>query len=130
MGAVENVASEPAFTSAHAALKFAFNFSHGTLKRGVLAQMLGGGGSGRGLAGLDGAAQAGMIQCELGALSKIRRSILAAKFAPQHEPCACRSPCCRGYVENRTFGEAIESISEFVLVEGLTGNISHYRLRR
>lgn len=121
---------EPIFTSAHAALKFAFNFSHGTLKRGVLAQMLGGGGNGRGLAGLDGAAQAGMIQCELGALSEVRRSIVVAKFSPQHEPCSCRSSCCRGWVENRAFGDAIKFISEYILVEGLTGNISHYRLRR
>lgn len=118
------------FASAHAALKFAFNFSHGTLKRGTIGALAGGGGNGRGLGGLDGAAQAGMILLELDALSKVGRNIVAARFAPQAEPCGCRSRCCRGYAESQAFVDAVETLTEVILLEGLTGTISHYRLRR
>lgn len=121
---------EPIFASTHAALKFAFNFSHGMVKKNFLAQVQGGGGNGRGLAGLDGAAQAGMILCELDQLTAVRRECITGKLAPQTEPCSCRSRCCRGVVENRTWAAAVEYLTEYVLLERLTGSISHQRLRR
>jgi hypothetical protein len=121
---------EPIFTSAHAALKFAFNFSHGTLKKNFLAAAMGGGGSGRGLGGLDGAAQAGMILCELEQLDAVRRRCITARMAPQTEPCSCKSPCCRGYREASEWAAAIEYLTQYVLTEGLTGTKSYHRLRR
>jgi hypothetical protein len=121
----------PLFSSSHAALKFAFNFTHGSLKRPSINVLAGkGGGSGRGLAGLDGAAQAGMIRAELASLSSVRQRIIEARFAPQSAPCACRSPCCRGARDAVEWADAIAWLTEFVLVEGLTKTISHYRLRR
>lgn len=122
--------TEPIFTSAHAALKFALNFTHGTLKNGVLAGLQGGGGDGRGLGGLDGAAQSGMILAELSCLETVRRRAIEARLSPQTSPCACRSPCCRGSREHRPWAEAIDWLTQYVLVEGLTGTISHHRLRR
>lgn len=122
--------AEPVFRSAHAALVFALNFSHGTLKKSALAQASGGGGSGRGLGGLDGAAQSGMILAELQQLSALRRSVLIAKYASPSAPCACRSSCCRGWRENPQWSEAINYLTEYVLVAGLTGTVSHFRLRR
>jgi hypothetical protein len=130
MSVVEPVA-EPIFTSAHAALKFAFNFSHGTLKKSFLATAQGGCIQGRGLAGLDGAAQAGMILAELNAVvTPERRNLIAGRFAPQTAPCSCRSACCCGFRENAVWGQAVDWLTEYVLIERLTGMISHLRLRR
>lgn len=123
-------AAEPLFTSAHAALKFALNFTHGTLKRPALGQLQGGGGNGRGLAGLDGAAQAGMIRAELESLERQRCQVLVAWFTTQSVPCSCRMACCRGFRENAEWAEAVDWLTEFALVERLTGTVSHHRLRR
>jgi hypothetical protein len=133
------------FPSPHAALKFAFNFTHGTLKRPSINVLAGKGGGpiGRGLVGLDGAAQAGMVRAELEALAApdhegrarpalalVRRNIITARFAPESEPCSCRSPCCRGVRDAGEWRAAIVLLVEFVLLEGLGGTKSHYRLRQ
>ena len=123
-------ATEPIFRSVHGALKFALNYTHGSLKRSSLAQMMGDPGGGRGLGGLDGAAQAGMIRAELGRLAPLRCALLTARHAAEAEPCVCRAPCCRGWREKPEWAEAINYLTEYVLVAGLTGTISHFRLRR
>lgn len=111
-------------------MKFAFNFSHGSLKKSFLALAAGGSSSGKGLGGLDGAAQAGMILLEVNQLAPARRRIIEARFLPQTKPCSCRSPCCRGTKDTAEWREAMEWLIEYVLVHGLTASISHYRLRR
>lgn len=119
--------ADPVFASAHAALKFALNFSHGTLKKGFMAQSPG---SGRGLAGLDGAAQAGMILAELGEMTELYGQVIVARFAVPVRRCICERACCRGIREAEAWGEAIDFVSEYALAAGLTGQISHFRLRR
>jgi len=122
---------EPVFKSAHGALKFATNYVHGTLKKTAWAMAQGGGGGGgRGLGGLDGAAQAGMICAELMQLSPVWRNVLIARFTIASSPCACRAGCCRGYRENTDWSAAVDYLTEYVLAAGLTGTISHFRLRR
>lgn len=122
---------EPLFTSAHCALKFAMNFSHGTVKKSFLAAAQGKSGpAGKGLGGLDGAAQAGLILAELSNLEPVRRNIIVAWFTTAYSPCACRSPCCRGQRETPSWAEAVNYLTEYVLALGLTGTVSHYRLRR
>lgn len=117
------------FPSAHAALKFAFNFTHGTLQKNVLAPP--GGGSDRGLAGLDGAAQAGMVLCEVDRLSLLSRNLLKGRYTVQLEPCGCMKSCCRGTKENAGWKEAVEYLTEYVLIaELIPGNIRHHSLRR
>lgn len=131
MGAIDlAVEAPPIFTSVHGALMFAFNFTHGSLKKNALAQAQGGGGSGRGLGGLDGAAQAGMILAEIFTMLELRRRVLEAKFSPQSQPCSCKSACCKGARDTAAWREAIDWLTEYVLREGLTGTISHHRLRR
>lgn len=109
---------------------FALNYSHGTLKKPALANMVGGGRIGRGLGGLDGAGQSGMIQAELGQLSELHRAVLTARYADRSTPCSCRRPCCRSWTANPEWDGAIAWLTEHVLVMGLTGTISHYRFRR
>jgi hypothetical protein len=123
-------AGEPLFASAHAALTFAFNFSHGTLKKSFLARAVGTQHADRGLGGLDGAAQAGMILVELTQLTTLRQRLLTARYAPQSAPCSCRASCCRGYRESADWRAAVDYLTEYALVAGLTGTFSHFRLRR
>lgn len=121
----------PLFTSAHGALKFALNFAHGSTKRSWLAKLMGGPiGEGKGLGGLDGAAQAGMILAEVQSLGSVRYRIIVARFMAPSVPCACKAQCCRGYRAAPEWDEAIELLTEHVLACGLTGTISHHRLRR
>ena len=110
---------------------FAMNFTHGTLKKTGLAEMMQGGSrAGRGLSGLDGAAQAGMIRASLGKIRQHRRSIMVARCAAPTMPCACKHTCCRGWRENAEWGDAITDLTGYVVEEGLAGTISHLRVRR
>lgn len=120
---------EPLFASAHGALKFALNYSHGTVKS-TLGQLQGGGRAGRGLVGLDGAAQAGMIQAELSNLPLLHRYIAIARLALPKSECDCSRACCRRWRENPQWSEPIDWLAEHVLLAGLSGSISHHRLRR
>lgn len=125
------VFEEPLFHSAVGALRFALNYTHGQMKKPFLARMMGGGTAGRGLGGLDGAGQAGMIQVELRRVSsELYQAILIGRYATPSTPCSCRSVCCRGWRDAPDWAAAINWLTEHVLQEGLTGNISHYRFRR
>lgn len=121
---------DPLFRTDGGALMFALNYTHGTCKKPGLTTLMGGGGGGRGLGGLDGAAQAGMLRSELDWLRAHRKAILIARFAVPQLPCLCDRPCCRGYRENPEWVQAIGDLTEHVLMVGVAGTISHFRLRR
>ena len=124
--------AEPAlFGSTNAALSFAFNFKHGQLKPSSLATMMvGPKPTGRGLGGLDGAAQAGMIRAEIDALSpRIRGQILVARFAVRALPCDCKRACCSGFRANAEWLQAIADIAEIVRSEALAGTVVNFLLR-
>ena len=84
--------SEPLFRSAHEALMFAFTFSDAcghpvaaaaerriaTFARDRYERIPG---SGRGLTGLDGAAQAGMIRAEVERIHPLHQIVLVARFS-------------------------------------------------
>jgi hypothetical protein len=118
------------FTTIHGALRFAFNFSYGTATKtsGINAMMGGAKPKGRGLGGLDGAAQAGMIRSEVAALPKHQADIVVARYVARELPCACRFPCCRGYRENREWADAIDDLTKNVI--RVCPTVSHHRLRR
>lgn len=121
---------EAIFRTVRGAMMFALNFKHGTLKQPSLVAMMGGARTGRGLGGLDGAAQAGMILAELGRVRHRRQAMLTARCAPPSLPCTCRSSCCREWRLNPEWDQAITLLTAHVLEEGLAGTVSHYRLRR
>lgn len=119
------------FRTVQGALMFALNHAHGSVQKTLLARLMGGGSNGgRGLGGLDGAGQAGMILAELEQLSELHGALLIARYASPALQCACKSPCCKGYRESNLWRAAVEYLTQYVLIEGLTGTISHYRLRR
>jgi hypothetical protein len=131
MGSPEIVVeSEPLFNSAHAALVFAFNFS-GQSERSTMAKMAAPTGeTGKGLGGLDGAAQAGMIRQELQSMGKLAEAILVARIAPRATPCSCRSPCCSGYRPNPEWTSAIGHLADHIRNTALAGCTSNALLRR
>jgi hypothetical protein len=77
-------ADTPPFHSIKGALAFAFNFSHGSVKKPFLASLAGASKPGRGLSGLDGAGQAGLIRAAVHELKPaVREQIIIGRFAPR-----------------------------------------------
>lgn len=77
---------EPLFDSAHAALTFAYRFSGQQYPLTIMAKIMGGIlGSGKGLVGLDGAAQAGMICLLVKELPQLPRDSIDARYADQQD---------------------------------------------
>ncbi len=67
--------------------------------------------AGRGLGGLDGAAQAGMIRAEVEQLDRLERAFIVARFAPASVPCDCGRSCCSGNRPNEEWTNAIGILS-------------------
>ena len=119
--------SEPLFKGAHQALTYAFNYSSGTLDRPAMVKMADRTPrTGRGLAGVDGAAQAGFILRELQALAPLHQRILEARFLPQTTPC----PCCRSSVWDQDWFASVRAVSDLAMACGvLSGHVVHRAVR-
>jgi hypothetical protein len=117
--------SEPLFKTAHQALSFAYNFSASSLDRPLMSRMADKSkATGKGLSGMDGAAQAGMILRNVKELPRLHQMIVLARFAPQSSDC----PCCGGPVPNAIWLAAIREISD-AAVPVLSGHITMRALR-
>ena len=81
------------------------------------------------LAGLDAAAQAGMIMNVIGSLGRLAVAILIADAAPQSMPCSCRRPCCSGHQINRQWRLAIDTIAQDAVRALPAGSKTSYALR-
>jgi hypothetical protein len=80
--ATSRVEAEPLFDSTYAALAFAFRYSTQQYQPTPMARMMRGSiGSGKGLHGLDGAAQAGIIRAEVEQIREFERCAIIARFA-------------------------------------------------
>lgn len=122
---------EPLFESAHGALVFAFNFSGQCYDRPMMNRLASPAiGTGKGLVGLDGAAQAGMIRAEVQAMGKLAEAILTARLAPRMQPCSCRSACCSGHRPNKEWTDAIAFLMDHVRTTALAGCSSNGLMRR
>lgn len=120
----------PLFTSAHAALTFAYRYSAQQYDRPLMNKLADKGSrSGKGLAGVDGAGQAGMIKREVRELGALYEALVIATYAPPTAPCACRAACCAGEKPHRDWSEAIHLIT-MEATSQLSGRLSHYALRR
>lgn len=124
-------ASDALFSTSHAALTFAMNFSCQQYDPPAMSKMMRGPmiGTGKGLVGLDGAAQAGMILAQLDDLPALHKAVLIARTAPNSLPCSCGARCCSGHRPNDDWTRAIAYITQEALGV-LAGCVSHYRLRR
>lgn len=121
---------ERLFDSSHAALVFAFNYSGQQYQASAMNKaMTPAIGSGKGLVGVDGAAQAGMIRSELGMLPELHQAVLTARCAPRDVLCDCGRPCCATKRSNPEWEAAIVWLTERAMQQ-LSGSFSHYRVRR
>ena len=124
-------AGQPLFVSAHSALVFAFNFSGQNYDRPMMNRLASPAvGTGKGLVGLDGAAQAGFVRAEVQGLGPLAEAILIARIAPRHMPCHCRSSCCGGKKANREWSNAIGYLADYVRTTALAGCTANGIMRR
>ncbi len=118
------------FESAFNALVFAFNYAHQQSPDSPMRNLgKTPGREGKGLNGLDGAAQAGMIRAELSRVSGYGEYALIARVAPKSLTCGCGKTCCAGRKPNAEWTHAIDALSVQML-RVLSGGVSNYRLRR
>ncbi|MPS76567.1 MAG: hypothetical protein E2591_00660 [Achromobacter sp.] len=122
---------EALFRSAHAALVYALNYSMQQYDRPLINRMAVGrsNADSRGLSGLDGAAQAGMIRAEIARLPTLFQALLIAKAAPSHLHCECRAACCAGMRINPEWQDAMSEVTTAAASGALSGCISNGRLR-
>jgi len=121
----------PLFDNAHGALVFAYNYSGQCYDRPMMNRMASPAiGSGKGLVGLDGAAQAGMIRAEVKALGKLAEAIIIARIAPRSAPCHCRAACCAGKKPNKEWVDAIARLADHVRTTALAGCVANGMMRR
>lgn len=132
----EAVKAAPLFPSAHAALTFALNYSMQQYNRPLMNRIASGEltagmapDGGKGLSGLDGAGQAGMIRAELARLSPIEQAVLVAHAAPSQVPCACGVACCSGWKTNPEWQDAMSVLTSAAASGALSGCVSNGRLR-
>lgn len=79
--------AEPLFSSAHAAIVFALNYNHQQYDKPLMNRLaMKAMPQGKGLSGIDGAAQAGMIRGMIGKLSDLECAMLIAYCAPKKLP--------------------------------------------
>lgn len=126
----ENTMEERLFDSSHAALVFAFNYSGQQYQASAMNKaMTPAIGSGKGLVGVDGAAQAGMVRLELSMLPELHQAVLTARCAPRDVVCDCGRTCCAARRPNPEWEAAIVWLTERAMQQ-LSGSFSHYRVRR
>lgn len=119
----------PIFRSTYEALTFAFNFNG----QNVVTATLGlppAGGNGRGLGGLDGAAEAGNIKRIVKLSGEFSENVAIARFMPKRIPCSCRRLCCQGWIPNLEWRGAIRHITREIQGVCFDGHAdSEYRNR-
>ncbi|KVD35443.1 hypothetical protein WI84_16375 [Burkholderia ubonensis] len=122
-------AIEPLFKSTEHALRYAFTYSTQQYGKSAMALMYAPPGSGRGLGGIDGAGQAGMVRAEVEKLSPAQQAVLIGRYAPPDLPCACGAACCSKRRPNNEWAATLEWLGRYTAVL-FAGCLSNERLRR
>ena len=125
------MSQDPIFETAHNALLFAFNFSDQQYERPLMNRLADDpvGNVSKGLSGMDGAAQAGMIFGRMKMLSDLSQHIIFAQYAPPTIRCDCGRSCCTGRKPNELWEYAINEISK-ASITGATVGVLSYRILR
>lgn len=111
-----NARHEGIFESAEEAITFACNYSSQQYALSPMAKILqrGAYGSGRGLVGLDGAGQSGMVFAEIAGLDYWQMLAVMAGKMVRSERCDCTHSCCRGWKMTDVFREAVHQLADHV----------------
>lgn len=111
------------FGSVEEALTFAFYYAAGQSPRTPMTALVRGGaiGKGKGLHGVDGAAQAAMILRKLDDLPKEQRQALTVRFGDVEHEC----PCCGHPSKSNGWKDAVDGLSWGVELEGIPKQMRH-----
>lgn len=85
---------------------------------------------GKGLHGVDGAGQAGMVRAEVHQLPQDMQAIIAIQYAPRSWPCGCGKSCCSGHASNDEWTDALGILVQRAVGCALAGRVTHYRARK
>lgn len=116
--------------SAKEAMVFALNYSDQQYALSPMAMFLKRTqvGSGRGLKGLDGAGQAGMVWAEITRLNYFHALALIARCTQHRLRCTCGAPCCSGWRANEIWREVTSQLCDYAAC-AVAGHLSNRRLR-
>lgn len=104
------------FRSTHDALRFAYNFDGTnctTAMLGIPPQ-----GNGKGLGGLDGAAEVGNIKRIVESLGDQVKAWAEATYLPNRIPCHCGRVCCQGWSESIRWRNAVKEMAKLAFGVG------------
>lgn len=120
------------FNSVHGALTYAFSYvaQHYDAPAMYRTMCGGEGREGKGLHGVDGAGQSGMIRAEIARLKPDAQALIAVKYAPRSWPCECGRSCCSGQARNDEWSDALAHLVARAVPCALAGCVTHYRARR
>lgn len=119
---------DPVFKSAHEALIFAFNYAGQQSPRTPMTRLMQGPslGRGRGLVGLDGAAQAGMVLAAVERLPKEQAHVITVRYGDVRHEC----PCCGQPAPPQGWVDAVDALSHCVELEGVPRRVRHAVIER
>lgn len=122
-------AVEAVFGSAHEALVFAYNYAGQQSPRTPMTKLMHGGaalGRGRGLVGLDGAAQAGMVLAAVARLPKEQAQVIMVRYGDVRQEC----PCCGQPAPPQAWVDAVDALSHCAELEGVPRRVRHAVVER
>lgn len=106
----EVMTEQPVFNNYQEALLFAYNYADQQFAKSLMTRMLTRTCSTRGLVGLDGAGEAGMIMASVMKLSQIERDVLCARYTKVKSFCKC----CGHEVDTQQVKDALSRIELYV----------------
>lgn len=104
------IVEQPVFNSYQEALLFAYNYADQQFAKSLMARMLARTGSTRGLVGLDGAGEAGMIMASVRKLSQIEQDVLCIRYTKVKSFCKC----CGHEVNTTQVRDALSRLEVYV----------------
>lgn len=125
----ESDASEAVFPDTDAALRFALRFASQQHSSSQLTGLRGPSRTGKGLSGIDGAAQAGMVRAEMAKLTATQRALLIGRYALPELICTCGRPCCCGNMPNPEWSDAVSLLAREA-TPLFAGRLTYFRLRQ
>lgn len=125
---------QPLFNSTHEALLFAYNYSYQQSPKSTMTALMARKDEengavrteGRGLSGVDGAAQAGMVLAQVERLPASQRNYIVAKYGDATHECLC----CGEDAHTREWKAAIDALSGCIELDGLPKKVKLSLIRK
>lgn len=104
------MSEEALFSSYQEALIFAFNYADQQYARGLMERLYVKAGTGKGLVGLDGAGEAGMIMADVMRLSQVEQDVLCVRYTKVKSFCKC----CGHEVDTTQVKDALSRLEVYI----------------